>query len=47
MDWTCKTCEFRSLCQAELRGVDADFIRKSEFQRQKDPRHIHLLEEDI
>lgn len=47
LDWTCKSCEYRSLCQAELRGVDAEFIRKSEFQRQKDPRHIHLLEEDI
>lgn len=47
LDWTCKTCEFRSLCQAELRGVDADFILKSEYQRQKDPRHIHLLEEDV
>ncbi len=47
MDWTCKTCEYKSICQAELRGLDPEFIRKSEYQQQKDPRHIHLMEEDI
>lgn len=31
MDWTCRNCEYYSLCQAELRGLDSDFIRKKEF----------------
>lgn len=29
--WNCKNCQFRELCQAELRDYDADFIRKSQF----------------
>jgi hypothetical protein len=28
----CSWCEFRDLCHAELRGQDADFIRKTEFE---------------
>lgn len=28
----CSFCEFRELCHAELRGQDAEFIRKSEFR---------------
>lgn len=31
MDRTCKTCSYYSLCQTELRGLDADFIRKTEY----------------
>jgi len=45
IDRTCKQCDYLSLCQAELRGLDADFIRKSEYQPNKAPRHIHLLKE--
>jgi len=29
----CKTCEFRKLCEAEIRGYDADYIRKTEFTK--------------
>ncbi len=29
--FNCATCEFRSLCEAEVRGLDADYIRKSEY----------------
>lgn len=46
IDRTCKSCQFYSICQAEYRGLDADFIRKSEYQTQKDPRHIHLFTEE-
>ncbi len=30
--FNCNTCEFRTLCEAEVRGLDADFIMKSEYQ---------------
>jgi len=46
MDRTCKSCNFYSLCQAEFRGLDASHIRKTEYQIQKDPRHVHLVTED-
>lgn len=29
--FNCATCEFRPLCEAEVRGLDSDFIRKSEY----------------
>ena len=29
--FNCNTCEFRTLCEAEVRGLDADFVRKSEY----------------
>lgn len=29
--WNCNNCDFRPLCEAEVRGLDADFIRKSEY----------------
>jgi|SRR5579863_204959 len=37
----CKGCEYYNLCQAELRGLDASFIRKSDYQINQDPRHVH------
>lgn len=46
MDFTCKGCEFYSLCQAEFRGLDAKYIRKTEYQLQKEVRHDHSQEED-
>lgn len=45
LDRTCKQCEFQSLCSAELRGLDASFIRKTDYQVNPDPRHIHNSEE--
>lgn len=29
--WNCKTCQFKDLCQAELRGYDAEAIRQRDF----------------
>jgi hypothetical protein len=29
--FNCTTCEFRTLCEAEIRGLDADFVRKAEY----------------
>ena len=29
--WNCKRCQFQSLCQAELRGYDADEVRRREY----------------
>lgn len=29
--WNCKMCQYKDLCQAELRSHDADFIRKTQF----------------
>jgi len=31
--WNCKGCAFTELCQAELRGYDADWIRENDFVR--------------
>lgn len=28
---TCNLCEFRQLCEAEVRGLDSDFIRKRDY----------------
>lgn len=42
----CKGCEYYSLCQAEFRGLDASFIRKTEYETNPDPRHIHIKRED-
>lgn len=32
----CSWCEFEGLCRAELTGMDADFIRKREFETQEE-----------
>lgn len=40
--YDCARCEYYNLCQAELRGLDSSFIRKSEYQINKTPRHVHL-----
>lgn len=29
--WNCKICQYQSLCQAELRNHDADFVRQNEY----------------
>ena len=36
MDNNCPQCEFYKLCTAELRGLDSDFIRKSEYVEAED-----------
>lgn len=39
MNRDCKQCEFYSLCQTELRGLDSDFVRKSEYQPRESRDH--------
>jgi hypothetical protein len=29
--WNCKMCQFKNLCQAELRNHDAEYLRRAEF----------------
>lgn len=36
--WNCKMCQFQSLCQAELRGYDADAIRTREYTKRTHAR---------
>lgn len=31
--WNCKMCQFQSLCQAELRGYDAEYIRLNDYTK--------------
>lgn len=33
--FNCKTCEYRQVCEAEVRGLDAEFIIKSEFKKRE------------
>lgn len=34
--FTCPTCFYSSLCYAEVRGIDSDFIRQKEFMKKED-----------
>lgn len=36
--WNCKMCQYQSLCQAELRGYDAEYIRLNEFVKRTHAR---------
>jgi hypothetical protein len=45
MAYDCNGCEFFDLCQAELRDLDSDFIRKTQFTV-KEPEHAHGDEEN-
>lgn len=35
LSFDCKQCMFHNLCQAELRGLDTDFILKSQYTKSK------------
>lgn len=37
-NFNCKTCEFKALCEAEVRGLDADFVRKSQYTKREQMR---------
>lgn len=41
----CSWCEFFDLCHAELRGLDADFIRKTKYE-ERDPDERYAKEEE-
>jgi hypothetical protein len=37
--FNCNGCEFRTLCEAEIRGLDAKFIRKKDYEiRDENPK---------
>lgn len=42
----CRGCEYSSLCRAELMGLDADFIRKTEYQPAEEKRGVLGFEEE-
>ena len=47
--FNCRRCFYKSLCYAELRGLDADFIRSSEFkkmEKKKEDEQVEAEEED-
>jgi hypothetical protein len=33
--WNCKMCQFKDLCQAELRDHDADFLRSTQYTKRE------------
>lgn len=42
----CDWCEYQALCRAEIRGLDADYVRKAEYEH-KEPREYYArMEED-
>lgn len=45
LTYQCEGCEFFSLCQAELRGLDAKYVLKHEYEH-KEPRDYGAEEED-
>lgn len=46
IDKHCQWCEYYNLCQAELKGLDADFIRKHDFQEKKKDGPVPRVEEE-
>lgn len=36
--WNCKMCQYKDLCQAELREYDADYLREAQFTK-----HTHIM----
>jgi len=45
--FNCKNCEFRSLCEAEVRGLDADFIRKTQYRKRESSRDKDYANQEI
>ncbi len=35
--FNCQGCEFKQLCEAEVRGLDAKFVKKSHYQNREKP----------
>ena len=42
----CNRCEYNLVCQSDIRGLDSSFIRKTDYQINQDPRHVHNLKEN-
>lgn len=36
--FNCKTCEFKSLCEAEVRGHDSEFVKKTKYTKREPHR---------
>lgn len=43
--FTCKGCEYRTVCEAEIRGLDASFVRKRDY-KPKEERDVDGNEEE-
>lgn len=44
--FNCRGCEFRQLCEAEVRGLDADYIKKTEYEPRKSSREQEYASEE-
>lgn len=42
--WNCKMCQYKDLCQAELRDHDADYLRKTEYTKRERTRDKDILD---
>jgi len=45
--FNCRTCDFRSICEADVRGLDSDFVRKRDYtieERQGEDRGAEITE---
>jgi hypothetical protein len=48
LDWHCDSCQFNSLCQAKLLGLDYDFIKQTQYKVEETAGGslAHVEEED-
>lgn len=42
--WNCKICQYKELCQAELRGYDVDYLRTALFRTRVKPTDKNILD---
>lgn len=35
LNWLCSSCDYYRICQAELHGLDVDFVRKTEYTKER------------
>ena len=47
LDFSCKQCVYYSLCQAELRDLDTDFILKSQYEKTDNAELTNESEEEV
>lgn len=45
-NFNCKTCEFRPLCEAETRGQDVEYIKKTEYVSRNKGKEVEHAEEE-
>jgi RecB family exonuclease len=39
LSYDCQSCEFFDLCQAEMRGLDAEFVKKVDYEVREESQH--------